>query len=35
MFVMRTPDRSMMLPPLKLMHSAKNWFEWWYLRQLR
>jgi sulfide:quinone oxidoreductase len=35
MFVMRTPERSMMLPPLKLMHSAKNWFEWWYLRQLR
>lgn len=35
MLVMRTPDRSMMLPPLKLMHSAKNWFEWWYLRQLR
>ncbi len=35
MFVMRTPDRSMMLPPLKLMHTAKNWFEWWYLHQLR
>ena len=35
MLVMRTPDRSMMLPPLKLLHAAKNWFEWWYLRQLR
>lgn len=33
--VMRTPDRSIMLPPLMLMHSAKSWFEWYYLWQLR
>jgi sulfide:quinone oxidoreductase len=35
MFVMRTPERSMMLPPFALMHSVKNWFEWFYLRRLR
>jgi len=33
--VMRTPERSMVLPPLMLMHTVKSWFEWYYLWQLR
>lgn len=35
MFVARTMQRSMVLPPLRLAHWAKRIFEWWFLRQLR
>lgn len=35
MFVWRTEQRSLVLPPLALMHHAKRLFEGWYLRQLR
>ncbi|MGB0128585.1 MAG: FAD-dependent oxidoreductase, partial [Rhodocyclaceae bacterium] len=34
-FVMRTLERSMVTPQLKVLHTSKNWFEWYYLRQLR
>lgn len=33
--VKRTETRSLLLPPLKLMHYAKRFFEYWYLRQYR
>jgi sulfide:quinone oxidoreductase len=35
MLVKRTPDSAMALPPLGLMHSAKAFFESWYLRRYR
>jgi len=35
MLVRRTPDSEMSLPPLGLMHSAKSFFESWYLRKYR
>jgi sulfide:quinone oxidoreductase len=35
MFVARTMQRSVVLPPLRLAHWAKRIFEWWFLRQLR
>ncbi len=33
--VRRTPDSELSLPPLGLMHSAKAFFESWYLRKYR
>jgi sulfide:quinone oxidoreductase len=33
--VKRTEKGSLMLPPCRLMHYAKRFFEWWYLRQYR
>ncbi len=35
MLVRRTPDSEMALPPIGLMHSAKAFFESWYLRKYR
>lgn len=35
MLVRRTPDSEMALPPLGLMHNAKSFFEYWYLRKYR
>jgi sulfide:quinone oxidoreductase len=35
MFVVRTAQRSVVLPPLRVAHWAKRIFEWWFLRQLR
>ncbi len=35
MVVRRTPEGSMALPPLGLMHHAKSFFESWYLRRYR
>lgn len=35
MMVRRTPDSEMALPPMGLMHSAKAFFETWYLRKYR
>ena len=35
MLVRRTPSGEMSLPPLGLMHSAKSFFESWYLRKYR
>jgi sulfide:quinone oxidoreductase len=35
MFVARTLQRSVVLPPLRIAHWAKRLFEWWFLRQLR
>jgi sulfide:quinone oxidoreductase len=35
MFISRTPTRSVVLPPLRIMHWMKRFFEWWYLRQYR
>ncbi len=35
MLVRRTPDSEMALPPMGLMHSAKAFFESWYLRKYR
>jgi len=35
MLVRRTPGGEMSLPPLGLMHSAKSFFESWYLRKYR
>lgn len=34
-FVKRAEDKSVTLPPLKLMHYAKRFFEFWYLRKYR
>jgi hypothetical protein len=31
----RTPERNSAWPEMGLMHTAKRFFEWWYLRQLR
>lgn len=33
--VWRTPERNLILPPMRLMHWAKRWFEGFYLRQFR
>lgn len=35
MFIKRTEQRQTMLPPLRLMHYAKRWFEQRYLKQYR
>ncbi len=35
MLVTRTENGGRVLPPLRLAHWAKRFFEWWYLRQLR
>ena len=35
MLVRRTPDKETALPPLGLMHRAKEFFEYWYLRKYR
>ena len=35
MLVTRTPQRNIMLPPNRLAHWMKRFFEWWYLRQYR
>jgi sulfide:quinone oxidoreductase len=35
MLVVRTPRRNIVLPPNRLAHWAKRFFEWWYLRQYR
>ena len=34
-FVKRTEKGQFVLPPLRLFHWAKSFFEWWYLRKLR
>lgn len=33
--VMRTENRSLMIPPNPLLHVAKRFFEWYYVRQYR
>jgi len=33
--VWRTPERNIVLPPLRLLHWAKRWFEGLYLRKYR
>ncbi len=33
--VWRTPENNLILPPMRLMHWAKRWFEGFYLRQFR
>lgn len=33
--VRRTESSSLMLPPMRIMHFAKRFFEYWYLRQYR
>ncbi len=35
MLIKRTEEKSLMLPPLRLLHFAKRFFEYWYLRQYR
>jgi len=35
MYILRTEKRNVVLPPLKVMHIAKRFFEWWYLKRLR
>jgi len=35
MLVARTERRSLMLPPMRLLHWTKRLFEWWYLRRYR
>jgi len=34
-FTLRTETRQFVLPPLRIFHWAKSFFEWWYLRKLR
>jgi len=34
-FTLRNEKRQIVLPPLRIFHWAKSFFEWWYLRQLR
>ena len=34
-FTFRNEKRQFVLPPLRIFHWAKSFFEWWYLRQLR
>ena len=34
-FVFRNEKRTFMLPPLRLLHFSKQFFEWWYLRGYR
>ena len=33
--VFRNEKRTVMLPPLRLLHLSKRFFEWWYLRGYR
>lgn len=33
--VARTPQRTLVLPPLRLFHWSKRFLEWWYLRKYR
>lgn len=33
--IKRTESGALMLPPCRLMHYAKRFFEWWYLRSYR
>lgn len=33
--VARTPQRTLVLPPLRLFHWSKRLLEWWYLRDYR
>jgi sulfide:quinone oxidoreductase len=33
--VFRNEKRTVMLPPLRLLHLSKRFFEWWYLRAYR
>ncbi len=33
--VFRNEKRTLMLPPLRLLHLSKRFFEWWYLRAYR
>lgn len=35
MLVQRTTDKELALPPIGLMHRAKEFFEYWYLRKYR
>jgi sulfide:quinone oxidoreductase len=35
MLIKRTESGTLLLPPCRLMHYAKRFFEWWYLRQYR
>ncbi len=35
MFVSRSAKRSVVLPPTRMAHWLKRFFEWWYLRQYR
>ncbi len=34
-FTFRNEKRQFVLPPLRIFHWAKSFYEWWYLRQLR
>jgi len=34
-FTLRNESRQLALPPMRIFHWAKSFFEWWYLRQLR
>jgi sulfide:quinone oxidoreductase len=34
-FTLRNEKRQFVLPPLRIFHWAKSFFEWWYLRGLR
>ncbi len=34
-FTLRNEKRQLVLPPLRIFHWAKSFYEWWYLRQLR
>ncbi len=34
-FTLRTESRQFVLPPMRMFHWAKVFFEWWYLRGLR
>ena len=35
MLVYRTEKRQFVTPPCRLLHWAKRFFEWWYLRSIR
>ncbi|WP_029934496.1 NAD(P)/FAD-dependent oxidoreductase [Thiomicrospira pelophila] len=35
LLIRRTEKGTLMLPPCRLMHYAKRFFEWWYLRSYR
>ncbi|MBD3610023.1 MAG: FAD-dependent oxidoreductase [Gammaproteobacteria bacterium] len=35
MYISRTPSRNIVMPPTRIMHWMKRFFEWWYLRQYR
>jgi len=34
-FTLRNENRQFVLPPMRIFHWAKRFFEWWYLRGLR